>query len=67
MIIGKKEIEHLDDVDYQKGTVISRRSRFLEELSHEDYEEWQVGTEGDIKKDSYSSDYGYEDDDIIEL
>jgi len=28
--------------DYQMGTVIARRSRFLEELSAEDYEVWEV-------------------------
>ncbi len=28
--------------DYQMGTVIARRSRFLEELSDEDYEVWEV-------------------------
>ncbi|MFH1846940.1 MAG: ATP-dependent helicase [Candidatus Omnitrophota bacterium] len=30
--------------DYQKGTVIARRSRFLEELFHDDYEVWQAGS-----------------------
>lgn len=29
--------------DYQKGTVIACESRFLEELSSEDYEIWEVG------------------------
>jgi ATP-dependent DNA helicase UvrD/PcrA len=32
--------------DYQKGTVIARESRFLEELDSEDYEVWEVGRDG---------------------
>ena len=35
-------IHPLTRYDYQMGTVIARRSRFLEELQSEDYEVWEV-------------------------
>ena len=37
--------------DYQKGTVIARRSKFLEELSPEDYELWGMDSVGRISDD----------------
>jgi len=40
--------------DYQKGTVISRRSRFLDELPPEDYEVWEVGSDDRISDDEES-------------
>jgi DNA helicase-2/ATP-dependent DNA helicase PcrA len=52
--------------DYQKGTIISNRSMFLEELTSGDYEVWQVGPS---RMDCYSDEYDNDDyeDEIIEL
>lgn len=38
--------------DYQKGTVISRRSRFLEELDSSDYEVWHADSSSMIQDES---------------
>jgi len=46
--------------DYQKGTVMCRRSRFLEELDPGDYEVWQVDSSGNTYDDDF-------DDAIIEM
>ncbi|MBD3379214.1 MAG: AAA family ATPase [Candidatus Omnitrophica bacterium] len=51
--------------DYQKGTVISRRSRFLEELDPEDYEIWEVDSSrafGPGREGPYDD---LEDDDMV--
>ena len=64
--------------DYQKGTVVARRSRFLEELGSGDYEVWEVdssrvagnsfGSGFDITRDEdrYNGDGDF-DDNIIDL
>ena len=59
--------------DYQMGTVVARRSRFLEELSPSDYEIWEVDSssasggfgKGDVKDFGYEDSYGGET--IIDL
>lgn len=53
--------------DYQKGMVISRRSRFLEELDPKDYEIWEVDSSkvfgyNDRRDDVYDE---YDDDDMV--
>ncbi|MGB2879103.1 MAG: ATP-dependent helicase [Candidatus Omnitrophota bacterium] len=51
--------------DYQMGTVVSRRSRFLEELSPDDYEVWEVSSGKSREIDTRIT---YQDEDsIIEL
>lgn len=61
-------IHPLTRYDYQMGTVVARRSRFLEELDADDYEVWEVGTQGAFsdKRDDFPSDT-YPDEEIIEL
>jgi len=49
--------------DYQKGLVIARRSRFLEELSCDDYETWEVGTGAGP---AFNGDH-WDDVDVIDL
>ena len=54
--------------DYQMGTVVARRSRFLEELDPDDYEIWEVdSTSGrgmiDRDFDNFDVDSTYDDDD----
>ncbi len=62
--------------DYQMGTVVARRSRFLEELLPSDYEVWQVDSssmsafEADEDVAPKHDDFGYGDadgEDFIEL
>ncbi len=53
--------------DYQLGTVIARRSRFLEELSAEDYEVWEVESSFQPKEDDCLQDFDDFDETIIEL
>ncbi len=50
--------------DYQMGSVIARRSRFLEELNREDYEVWQV--DSSRGSGGYSR-YDDDDDMMIDL
>jgi DNA helicase-2/ATP-dependent DNA helicase PcrA len=52
--------------DYQQGTIIAKRSMFLDELSPDDYEVWQVGPvcARDEPDDYYDND---EYDEVIEL
>ena len=48
-------IHPLTRYDYQQGTVIARRSRFLEELDPRNYEVWEVDSSHAFE-DDYSSD-----------
>ncbi|MDP8299678.1 MAG: ATP-dependent helicase [Candidatus Tantalella remota] len=57
--------------DYQMGTVIARRSRFLEELAPNEYEVWEVDSSGHSEffpgaKDDDEDD-DYDDDPVVEL
>jgi DNA helicase-2/ATP-dependent DNA helicase PcrA len=56
--------------DYQMGTVVARKSRFIEELKADDYEVWEVSSQdasGNDLKDRGENDFEitYQDDDTI--
>jgi DNA helicase-2/ATP-dependent DNA helicase PcrA len=56
--------------DYQMGTVVARRSRFLEELDSKDYEVWEVSSESsrDVGISSRDTEITYQgDNEFIEL
>jgi len=52
--------------DYQKGTLIARRSMFLDELSPGDYEVWQTSPNESYYPDERFEDDG-EEDEVIEI
>jgi len=53
--------------DYQKGTVLALRSRFLDELDSSDYEVWQVDSSSGFGYDEFSDRDEYDDVDDIDV